>query len=485
MPTAVPYRTRFAPSPTGSLHVGNARTALFDYLLARQSGGQFILRIEDTDRRRHQEQAVDSIVEDLRWLGLQWDEGVAIGGPHGPYLQSQRLDIYQDVINKLIGQGNAYYAFDTPQELEAMRQQAVARKESFRYVRPADFPTRSDADRARASGRPVVVRFVCPKKDVTVIDDAFGPVTMPSAEMEDFIIQKDDGYPTYYLANAVDDALMEINYIVRGQEFLGQTWRQVLLREALGYVEPRYLHLPMVMDMQGRKLSKRDGAVEVRAFRQEGYLPEVLVNFLALLGWGPGQNREKLTLSEMVELFSVERIGKTNAKFDRDKLLAFNTDACAAASPERLLACFKDYLSLNETPFPRGDDKMLAHLLAICHGFRTFRDVVTKAGVLFVADDAYEFDPKAVEKVLKKGDGLAVLAEVRAMLAGQTDFSREAIQKALDDFAAAKGLGMGKVAQPIRVAVTGTTISPGMAETLEILGRQKTLARIDRCLSLG
>jgi glutamyl/glutaminyl-tRNA synthetase len=277
--------------------------------------------------------------------------------------------------------------------------------------------------------------------------------------------------------------------------------------------------------MQGRKLSKRDGDVEVHSFRVAGYLPETLVNFIALLGWSPPGDREKMTLAEMIELFSIDRIGKSNAKFDRAKLLAFNTDACATATPERLLACFKDFLSLNETPFPKGDDKMLAHLLAICHGFRTFADVVTKAGALFGPDDAFTYEAKAVDKVLRKNDGFAVLAEVRAMLAGMgsreeplpsgrgspeterplpsgrgslggqegvcplTDvrgslFSREAIQKAMDDFVAAKGLGMGKVAQPLRVAVTGTTISPGIAETLEILGKDKTLARIDRCLRL-
>ena len=329
-----------------------------------------------------------------------------------------------------------------------------------------------------------MVRFACPGEDLTIYDEAFGDVTVPAGEMEDFVIQKSDGYPTFYLANVIDDALMGTSLVCRGQEFLGQTWRQSALRRALGFAEPKFAHLPLIMDLQGRKLSKRDGDVEVHSFRVAGYLPEALVNFIALLGWSPPGDREKMTLAEMVELFSIDRIGKANAKFDRDKLLAFNTDACAAASPERLLACFKDFLSLNETPFPKNDDGLLANVLAICHGFRTFRNVVTKAGVLFAADDAYAFDPKAVEKVLKKGDGLVVLAEVRAMLAGLTAFSREAIQKSMDDFAAAKGLGMGKVAQPVRVAVTGTTISPGIAETLEILGRERTLARIDRCLAM-
>jgi glutamyl-tRNA synthetase len=519
-------KTRFAPSPTGYLHIGGARTALFNFLLARKVRGTFMLRIEDTDVDRHQEDAIAKIIDDLRWLGLEWDEGIDVDaagkvvarGPNGPYRQSERLEIYRKYIQQLLDEGKAYYAFDTAEELDARRKQAEAAKTGFKYERPAKFPTAADAEAAKAGGRSVVVRFVCPAEGLTIHDEAFGDVTVPAAEMEDFVIRKSDGYPTFYLANVVDDAMMCTTLVCRGQEFLGQTWRQSALRRALGFTEPKFAHLPLIMDMQGRKLSKRDGDVEVHSFRVAGYLPEALVNFIALLGWSPPGDREKMTLAETIELFSIDRIGKANAKFDRDKLLAFNTDACAAATPERLLACFKDYLSLNETPFPKGDDKMLAHLLAICHGFRTFRDVVTKAGVLFVADDAYEFDPKAVEKVLKKGDGFAVLAEARAMLAGLeqirvapssplegvcsgterplpsrhgesstgrgSPFSREAIQKALDDFAAAKGAGMGKVAQPIRVAVAGTTISPGMAETLEILGREKTLARIDRCLAM-
>ena len=508
-------KTRFAPSPTGYLHVGGARTALFNFLLARKTDGTFMLRIEDTDVDRHQEDAIAKIVDDLRWLGLTWDEGIDLGpageiiykGPCAPYRQSERLDIYARHVQQLLDEGKAYYAFDTSEELDAKRKAAEAAKIGFKYPRPAKFPTAAEAEAAKAAGRPVVVRFVCPGEDLTIHDEAFGDVTVPASEMEDFIIRKGDGYPTFYLANVVDDAMMGTSLICRGQEFLGQTWRQSALRRALGFAEPKFAHLPLIMDMQGRKLSKRDGDVEVHSFRVAGYLPETLVNFIALLGWSPPGDKEKMTLAEMIELFSIDRIGKSNAKFDRAKLLAFNTDACATATPERLLECFKDYLSLNKTPFPAGDDKMLAHLLAICHGFRTFADVVTKAGVLFGPDDAFTYEAKAVDKVLRKSDGFAVLADVRAMLAALPEeplpsgrgspeterplpsgrgspFSREAVQKAMDDFVAAKGLGMGKVAQPLRVAVTGTTISPGIAETLEILGREKTLARIDRCLSL-
>jgi glutamyl-tRNA synthetase len=388
-------------------------------------------------------------------------------------------------VDRLLKEGKAYHAFETPDELAAMRGGGEAGKREFRYPRPPMLPGEAEVARARSQGCPVVVRFLCSAKDVTVTDDCFGPVTVPAAEMEDFVILKADGYPTFYLANTVDDALMEINYVVRGQEFLGQTWRQVLLREALGFPHPRHAHLPLILDMQGRKLSKRDGDVEVRAFRAAGYLPEVLVNFIALLGWGPGGDREKMTLAEMIELFSVDRIGKTNAKFDRDKLLAFNTDAIAAAGQERLLAAFKDYLSLNKTPIPANDDDLLRQLLRVNVGIRTLADVRAKCGVLFVSDDSFPYEDEAVNKVLRKNgnEGLAVLAELRRLLS-DCEWSESALDQVIRGYCGSRGLGMGRVAQPLRVAVTGRTISPSIHDTLAILGRDRTLRRIDRCLAL-
>ena len=476
-------KTRFAPSPTGGLHVGGARTALFSYLLARQGGGTFLLRIEDTDRARHDESAVAGIIEDLRWLGIEWDEGVEVGGQNGPYRQSERLDVYAEHVERLLADGKAYYAFETSEELARMREEAQAQTGGFRYPRPDPLPTEDDARKARDAGRPVVVRFLCPLREVTIHDEAFGQVAMPATEMEDFIIRKADGWPTFYLANVVDDALMGVTLVCRGQEFLGQTWRQVVLREALGFDEPRYCHLPLIMDQKGRKLSKRDGDVDVRAFRAAGYLPEALVNFIALLGWRPDGDREKMTLEEMVELFSVDRIGKANAKFDRQKLLAFNTDALAAAGHDRLLEAFGDYLSLNATAIPADNKDLLAQVLSANRGVKTFADIVAKCDVLFGADDAFEYDPKAVKKVLHKneGEGLALLAAVREPLAA-CDWTPEALEAWMGEVCGRNELPMGKVAQPLRVAVTGSTISPPIFDTLIFLGKDKTLARIDRCL---
>ncbi len=477
-------KTRFAPSPTGHLHVGSARTALFSYLLARQAGGTFLLRIEDTDRARHVEGAVEQIAEDLRWLGIRPDEGVGVGGDNGPYAQSERLDIYNEHIERLLSAGKAYPAFESPAELDALRQAAQAEKRSFRYPRPDPLPTAAEAERAAAEGRPVVVRLKGPGKNVTIVDEVYGEVTVSADQQDDFIIRKADGWPTYHLANVVDDHLMGVNMILRGQEFLGQTWRHKLLREAFGWPEPRHAHLPLIMDMQGRKLSKRDGDVDVFSFRKAGYLPETLVNFIALLGWSPGADREKFTLEELTEAFSIDRLGKTNAKFDRDKLLAFNTTAVAAADEDRLLAGLRDFLAINDTPIPADNPAVLRQLLAANKGFRTFGDIVAKSGILFAPDEAVEYDPKAVKKVLAKADGAgwAVLAELGPLLA-ECEWTAEAMEQCLADFCGRQQLGMGKVAQPIRVAVTGGTVSPAIGDTLVLLGRERTLARIDRCLA--
>ena len=484
-----PVKTRFAPSPTGSLHVGGARTALFNYALARKLGGTFLLRIEDTDRARHQEQAVAKIVDDLRWLGLDWDEGVEIGGPAEPYRQSERLEMYREKVQSLLDAGKAYYAFETAEELDARRRDAEQNKTTYLYRRddrdPASFPTAQEASRQREAGRPVVVRFLNPTGEVTVRDEVFGEVAVPADQQDDFVIAKADGWPTYHLANVVDDGLMGVTHVLRGQEFLGQTWRHELLRQALGLTERTYAHLPLILDMQGKKLSKRDGAVEVESFRKAGYLPEALVNFLALLGWNPKSDRETFSLAEFVEAFDLAGLGKANAKFDRGKLQAFNTDAAAAASDDRLAACFADFLARNDTPIPAGDPALLERLLRECAGFRTFQDVVEKAGVLLAPDDAYPFDDKAVKKNLAKNDGAGfdVLGELRDTLADAELWSPEALEALLKDFAEARRLGMGKVAQPLRVAVAGTSVSPGIGATLDLLGKDRTLARIDRCLA--
>ena len=483
-------KTRFAPSPTGLLHVGNARTALFSWLVARHHGGRFLLRIEDTDTARNLPGAAERIAEDLRWLGLDWDEGWDKGsevrGDAGPYRQSERLEIYSRHVQRLLDEGVAYYAFETSDELAAMRERARQARQTFQYPRPDPLPTQADADRARAEGRPVVVRLRMPGRDFTVRDQIMGDVTVAAAELDDFIIFKADGVPTYHLAVVVDDALMGVTHVLRGQEFLAQTPRHMALQEALGLPTPTYAHLPLIMDMKGRKLSKRDGDVEVQAFRKAGYLPEVMVNFLSLLGWSPGGDREKLTLDELVELFDVGRVNRTSAKFDRDKLLAFNTDACAAADQDHLLAGLKDYIALNDTPLKQADDEQLRQLLRANKGFRTFADIDAKSRCIFQPNDQIKHDPAAVKKVLarKDGEGYRMLDELLPQLESLPDWRMDAIEQLLERVCQQHDVGLGKVAQPLRVAVAGRAVSPAIYDTLFLLGKDKTCERVTTAIKL-
>jgi len=530
---------RFAPSPTGYLHVGGARTALFNWLLARRTGGKFLLRIEDTDLARSTEQAMLQLLEDLRWLGLQWDNAELV-------FQSKRLDLYNRIIDDLIARGLAYKAYESNEEMDAMRKEAEKAKRQFVYRRgpvPAE-----EAARFEAAGRVPVVRFIMPVKECRFTDEVLGEIVLPSDEADHFVIRKSDGMPTYHFAVVVDDAEMQITHVLRGQEHTKNTFRHIAIQEALGYPRPAYAHVTTIQNPDGSKMGKRDRdkAVRQRAqewlkankkspvelaalaklgedrlaawladskkqldipeqsavmhviglssgdlpeilvhdFRKNGYLPEALMNFLALLGWSPGGDRERMSMDEMVQFFALDRVGKSNPKFDRTKLLSFNTEAAAAAPIERLVRAFRDYLSVNpESPLNGADDATLARLLQMKKGFRLLREVDEASRFLFTADDQIVYAPDAIEKVLKKQNGLSVLTELRPILAGVASWTAASLDGAVKDYAERTGLGLGKIAQPLRVAVSGTTISPPIFESLEMLGRDRTLARIDRCVT--
>ncbi|MFH0983458.1 MAG: glutamate--tRNA ligase [Planctomycetota bacterium] len=490
-------RVRFAPSPTGYLHVGGARTALFNWLWARKHGGVFILRIEDTDRSRHVADSLDKILADLRWLGLEWDEGPEVGGDAGPYFQSERLGIYHEYLQKLLDSDDAYYALETLEELAARRERALAEKRPLRYPRPDPLPTVAQGEAARRAGRPVVVRFKMPQENITVHDEILGDVMLAGAELEDFVIQKADGWPTYHLACVVDDELMEITHVLRGQEHLINTPKHVAMQRALGFRTPVYAHLPVIFNANGSKMSKRDKEkaaqegrhppeIDVHDFRVAGYLPEALVNFISLLGWSTGDDTEQLSLGETIRRFEVRAIGKSNAKFDRDKLLAFNTNWAQRATPERLLEAFKDCLAVKAAPLRMLDDAMLAHVLRITQGFRTFRDVEVKTAALFIKDEEVEYDPKAVKKVLHRHDdqGFAMLEGLLPRLEGLADWTAETLEHCLTGFCEERGCKLGEAAQPLRVAVSGSTVSPAIYDTLVLLGPGGTVKRIRRALAL-
>jgi glutamyl-tRNA synthetase len=537
--------TRFAPSPTGYLHVGGARTALFNWLYARHTGGQFLLRIEDTDLARSTEDATTQLLSDLRWLGLQWDNAELM-------YQSKRLATYNKLIDQLIDQGKAYQAWESTAELDAMRQQAQRAKRPFIYRRPTYTPDL--LKRFKDENRTPVIRFAMPVKEYRFHDLTLGKdVVQTQHEVQDFVIRKGDGMPTYHFGVVVDDAEMGITHVLRGLEHLLNTVNHIGLQEALGYPRPIYAHLSVMLNPEtGEKLSKRDRdrrirkrvqdwmrstkktADEVAAFtgiekprledwiktdtmqldlteqpavmkvvgltegdlpeimihdfRRNGYTPEVLNNFLALQGWSPGGDLEHMTMEKMVELFSLERINPQSPKFNREKLKSFSTDFFAKAPMDRQVSALRDYLSVNPaSPLNRASDQELAKLLQMNAGFHVLREVDEKSAFFFTADEQIVYAPDAMEKVLKKNEkqGLNALTAIGPVLAGVSEWTAAALEAAVKNYCESTGLGLGKVAQPIRVAVSGTAVSPPIFESLEFLGREMTLARIARCISVA
>jgi len=544
MSAADPIRVRFAPSPTGYLHVGGARTALFNWLFARRYDGKFLIRIEDTDIERNIPGAEDKLLEDLRWLGLHWDEGPDVGGPAGPYRQSERRAMYDEAAIRLLKSGHAYFAFDTADELNAKRKEAEARGTVFKYERPRKLPTEADAEKARAEGRPVVVRFKVPDEAITIHDEILGDVSFREGELEDLVIVKSNGWPTYHFAVVVDDHHMKVSHVLRAQEHLMNTPKHVFIMRALGYAIPKFAHMPLVFNIDGTKMSKRDkhkvvraavkdrmkkakwtvddvartvgttsdvverwldkvdgefdatqlgaaamttGAIipeiDVHDFRAAGYLPEAVLNFIALIGWSPGGDREIMSLAEMREVFSLDRIIKTPGRFDRDKLLSINTKYVEAATPERLRNAYRDYAAIAGAPLAGLDDVTLDKALRLCKGFRTFRDVDAKVGPLFLPDDIVMFDADAVAKVMEKKGGYEILEKLLPVLTALEVWTPGAIDGTLKQYCEAGGVKLNDVAQPLRVAITGRTVSPPIGESLALLGKPRMVFRIQQCLT--
>jgi len=561
MPAAPELITRFAPSPTGHLHIGGVRTALFCWAFARRNDGHFLLRIEDTDRARSSESSARGLLEDLAWLGLGWDEGPPFEPPEGgetiggdprgvgPFHQAERLGLYNEHIERLIEEDLAYPAFDTGEELAGKRAQSEARKETFRYRRPEDWDRDRALGRFRA-GEACAIRFRAPLEPVVVRDQVLGEVRFEAGEIEDFVIRKADGFPTYHFAVVVDDHLMGVTHVLRGQEHLMNTPKHVALQEALGFGQPTYAHLPLIFNPDGSKMSKRDKdkaakkacreledgtlnpadaglseqayrewlgdkqrqlptdrlrklaelvqvdlpEIDVDDFRRSGYLPGVLLNYLALLGWNPGTKNEDGTDVERFDLeflarhFSIERLGKKASKFDRDKLLAFNADTIQKElSPEAFAEQWRAWLSrYRPDALAALADKVELAARAVQPRTRTLSDALEPIHFVLVPDDGVAFDDKAVGKVLAKkgGEGLGVLRELEGVLRDVEPFEPEAIDLSIRQWCEARGLGMGKAAQPLRVAVTGGTSSPGLGETLALVGREGVLRRIERCVKL-
>ncbi|MDQ3646129.1 MAG: glutamate--tRNA ligase [Actinomycetota bacterium] len=471
-------RTRIEPSPSGSIHVGNARTALYSWLVARQNHGAFVLRVADTDKSRVTEEGLQSVVEDLRWIGCDWDEGPEAGGDLGPYRQSERYDRYDAVAAGLVASGHAYPCYCTPDELDERRKKAQAERRTPGYDGRCRHLSADERAAFEAEGRAPALRFKVPEGVTVTFEDLVrGPISTETSQIPDFVIQRSDGSPTYMLAVTVDDHDMKITHIVRGEDLVSSTPRQLLIREALGMEErPVFAHLPLIVDEKGRPLSKRWGDVSVGGFRDQGFLPEAMVNYLALLGWSLDDKTNIFSVDELIERFSLDRVGKNPAAFDVTKLEWLNGHYIRSLPPAELadrLVPFCERAGISaDTAAGRSILTQVAPLVS--ERMKRLDEVPPMVRFLF---EPVEPDEKAAKVLSGQAGYLQAASEALESLDG---WSHGAIEEALRALAERRGLKPKQAFQPLRAAVTGTLISPPLFESLELLGRPETLARLAR-----
>lgn len=475
-------RVRFAPSPTGYLHVGGARTALFNWLLARHTGGTFVLRIEDTDLARSTEASVTAILDGMRWLGLNWDEGPDIGGPYAPYYQMQRLDTYKHHADRLLNEGHAYHCFCTKEELDAMREEAQKKGEAFSYAGRCRNLLPEIAQRLRAEGRHPVIRFKTPSSGDTVVEDLIhGDVSFQNALLDDFVIVKADGVPTYNYAVVIDDATMAITHVLRGDDHLSNTPKQILLYQALGLTMPRFGHIPMILGTDRARLSKRHGATSVMAYEEAGYLPEAMLNYLAKLGWACG-DQEEFTVEELIAKFAVEGVNNTAAVFDQAKLDWLNGIWMRRLATPVLVERLKPRWQARGWLTERHTDEWLNALVDLLkERARTLVELVDYSTFFFDVPLSYKVD--AVEKFLVP-ENRAVLEALRDRLPEAQPWDLATVEGVFRSLASELGVKAGAVIQPARVALTGSTASPGMFETATLMGPDLVAKRLRGALDL-
>jgi glutamyl-tRNA synthetase len=487
-----PVRVRFPPSPSGDLHVGNIRTALYDWAFARSTKGTFVLRIEDTDRARVTDEYIYSALDTLRWLGLEWDEGPTVGGRHGPYLQSQRLDIYRDWARRFYESGAAYHCYCTTEEVAERRAAARTAGGPSGYDGHCRSLTREQIAAYQAEGRKPVLRLRMPDGSTTFTDVIRGEITVNHRDVPDFVLVRADGSPLYTLAVAVDDVTMEITHIVRGEDLLSSTPRQIAVYRAMGVKDedfPVFAHLPLVLGPDGQRLSKRNGVTSVNWYRNEGFLPEAICNYMALLGWSPGGNREVFTLEDMAAGFDLARVNKNAAKFDARKLEAINGDKIRALAPEDFAARITPFLHraglVAERPSPEHIRLIKAGAPLIQERISRLTEASEMLAFLLVDGDHFTIAPDDAEKVLTAEAGGVLKAAVGALedvadWAWSAPSIEEALRAALID-----GLGLKPrtAFAPLRVAVTGRRVSPPLFESMELLGRERSLTRLNAALS--
>ena len=471
-------RVRMAPAPTGRLHVGTARTTLYNWLFARHHGGRFVLRIEDTDQSRSTQENVSQILEAIRWLGLDWDEGPEVEGPYGPYFQSQRLELYGEMVGRLLEQGEAYACYCTPEELEERRREMQQQGMAPRYDRRCRELTEGERERLEGEGRPKAIRFAMPLEGSIGWDDLVrGEVEFQNSELDDFVIAKSNGFPSYNFACAIDDAKMGMTHVLRGEDVMSGTPRQLHVYGALGLEVPSFGHLPMILGTDRSKLSKRHGATSVTEYRDQGYVAEAIVNFIALLGWSPGDDREIMSREEMIEAFSVEGIGKSGSVFDIEKLQWMNGVYLREMAPEAYAAAAK--------PFVRAafgedlDDGYVGKAVLLeQERAKTLGELPELTEFFF--RDPEEYEEKGARKWFGREGAEQVLAAVREALSKLESFDQEAIEAAVRGAAERLGLGAGPVIHTTRLAVTGRTKGPGLFELMGVLGKGRVVRRLER-----
>ena len=476
-------RVRFAPSPTGFLHVGGARTALFNWLYVRRQGGTFVLRIDDTDAERSSADMIADILDGMRWLGLDWDEGPEAGGPHAPYFQSERLDRYRDTANRLVEQGVAYLCFCTPERLRDEREHAARRSEVWRYDRECLGLSAEHVAELEAAGTKRVIRFKVPEGR-TVFDDAVrGRIEVAHETIEDLVIVRSDGQPTYHLSNVIDDIDMAITHVLRGDDHISNTPKHILLFQALGAEVPVFAHLPLILGPDKKRLSKRHGATSVEEYQQQGYLPDAMVNFLALLGWSPGGDREVMSRADLVDTFSLDGISGGNAVFDATKLEWMNAQHIALLPIADLSDVVRPVLEAEGLwPVEGRDGTWLRQLLEVLRPrAKRLIDFAHQARPFLAEPEAYE--PAAVRKHLGSPDVTSVVEAIRAGLQAAESFDEAQVEAVIRGVVTESGLKTGAVIQPVRIGLIGRTASPGIFETIVLLGRERTLARLDTLLA--
>jgi len=474
-------RVRFAPSPTGFPHLGNIRTALFNWLYARHTGGTFIVRIEDTDIARKVKGALEGILGGLRWLGLDWDEGPEVGGKYGPYFQSQRLDLYREAAKRLVVQGDAYYCYCSPERLAEMRAKQQKGKQSIGYDRHCRDLTEAERQRKEKEGITPVVRFKMPLEGQTSFNDIiWGEVTVENSTLDDYVLLKSDGYPTYHLANVVDDHLMEISHVLRAEEWLSSVPRHKLLYEALGYEMPLLAHLPMILGPDRSKLSKRHGAVSITEYKGQGYLPEAMVNFLALLGWSLDDRTDIIKRDELIKHFSLERISRTAAVFNHEKLDWMNGAYLREMEGVELLLEIMPFLESGlprEVKRPVSEEYVSRIVPLIRERINTLAEAATYADFFFLNELGYDAS-LLVDKKMTAETTLRALKAARDKLSLMESFDHDSLEGALRPLAEELGLKAGQLFNPLRVATTGRTAAPPLFETMAVLGKEICLKRI-------